>query len=56
MTQQELEAGADAVAKLASDAGYGSFINRDEERALAAAVIKAYEALHVNDKQPPKAS
>jgi hypothetical protein len=44
MTQQELEAGATAVADIAAKHGYGSFISRDMERMIAAAVIRAYEA------------
>lgn len=40
LTQEALEAGADAVHKMAVEAGFGAFINRDQERALAAAVIR----------------
>ena len=45
MTQQELEAGADAVAKIAARHGVGSWIDRDQEREIAAEVIQAYLAL-----------
>ena len=44
MTQAELNAGAQAVMRMAHEHGYGSFISLDVARSIAAAVIKAYEA------------
>lgn len=44
LSQKELDAGADAVIKLATEAGYGSFVSMDSARSIAAAVIKAYQA------------
>ena len=44
MEQNELEAGADAVAKVTAKYGVGSYISRDQERELAAVVIRAYLA------------
>ena len=45
MTQQELEAGADAVARMAAKYGVGNWIDRDQEREIAAEVIRAYQEL-----------
>lgn len=41
MTKEELETGADAVHALAVKYGIAMFVTRDQEREVAAAVIKA---------------
>lgn len=41
MTKEELEAGANAVHAVAEKYGLAMFVNRDQEREVAAAVIKA---------------
>lgn len=41
MTKEELEAGADAVHAIAEKYGLAMFVTRDQEREVAAAVIKA---------------
>lgn len=44
ISQGDLEAGADGVHEVAEAAGYASWINRDQERGLAAAVIRKVDA------------
>lgn len=52
MTQQELEAGADGVHEVLVQAGYAQFVNRDQERSLAAHVIRRVDALRPAAKAP----
>jgi hypothetical protein len=44
ITTAALEAGADAVHDVVAAAGYAAFITRDQERGLAAAVIRKVDA------------
>lgn len=44
MTQEELDAGGQAVIDVATAAGYGNFISLDQARGLAAAVIRKVDA------------
>lgn len=45
MTTEELEAGATAVHELAEKYGMAILLTRDQEREVAAVVIKALDAL-----------
>lgn len=45
MTQAELEAGADAVEKIAESHGVASWLSRDNLREIAAAVIKVIDEM-----------
>ncbi len=47
MSQEQLDAGADAVAKTAAKDGVGRWIHRDQEREIAAVVIRSYLARDV---------
>lgn len=51
MTQDELEAGADGVHDVVAAAGYSAFINRDQERGLAAAVLRKVDAMRKGQAQ-----
>lgn len=45
MTQQELDAGGSAVKSIAEQKGYGSYIDIDLAREIAAAVIRAVDGV-----------
>lgn len=54
MTDAELNAGAAAVRKYADDSGYGSYIDDEKCRAMAAAVIEALEDARSSIMAPEK--
>ncbi len=48
MTQAELEAGANAVLKIAQKYGVANWLSRDQLREIAAAVIAAHDRVHAD--------
>lgn len=44
MTQKELDAGGEAIIKLANEYGFGFMIDMDKARYVASVVLKAAEA------------
>jgi hypothetical protein len=51
MTQEQLEAGADAVLEVANQHGVGSYLSRDQLREIAAAVYHAMVRKSVTSQQ-----